>query len=178
MKIYYIIYSIVFALVFFQNNQGKFDLKMFFGVKHNNRKIFIIELFSRLTFVILIIALISEFAINGIKFNVVVIVLQVLSLILFFISKKTMKESWATNIKRDDTKLVDNGVFAYSRNPVYVAYHTLFISTIFINYIAFTVIYIIFLTVFHMLILQEEKFLTSEFGEEYLQYCKRVRRYL
>ncbi len=178
MKYYYIIYSLLFVLVFLQNNEGKIDLKMFFGVRHKNKKIFIIELLSRLSFIILISALVVEFLLNGLKFNFVVIILQVLSLTLFCISKKTMKESWATNIRKSNSKLINNGVFAYSRNPVYVAYHILYISTLFINYRAFIIVYILFITIFHLLILQEEKFLLSEFGEDYQQYCKRVRRYI
>lgn len=178
MKYYYLVYSILFALIFLQNSQGKIDLKMFFGVRHSNKKIFIIELLSRLAFVVLIVTLIREFTINGFQFNLVVIILQVLSLCLFFVSKKTMKESWATNIKKSNAKLVDTGVFAYSRNPVYIAYHLLFISTLFINYSIFTFVYINFIVVFHFLILEEEKFLINEFGEEYVMYCKRVRRYI
>ncbi len=178
MKYYYIIYSILFGYTFLKNSEGKIDLSMFFGVRNSNKSIFIIESCSRLCFVLLIVALVGESIVNGFGFNIFAIIFQVLSLVLFYISKKTMSSSWATNIEKSNSSLVSTGVFAFSRNPVYVAYHLLFISMLFVDFKVFILVYIIFSVVFHLLILQEEKFLKVEFGEEYIDYCSNVRRYI
>ncbi len=174
---YYIIYSLLFLYLFLLNNQGKIDIKMFLGVGHSDKKVFMVELGSRLCFLALIISLIFEFIINGLEFNIIATFFQIISLILFYISKKTMKDSWATNII-NSPKLITTGIFRYSRNPVYVSYFLLFLSMIFVNYKIFSFIILIFLICFHLLVKQEEKFLINEFGSEYEEYMKNVRRYI
>ena len=76
-------------------------------------------------------------------------------------------------------KLVTTGVFAVSRNPIYVAF--LFIlagqflivpAWFFAGYFCAAALLV------HRQILREEDYLKKHYDGEYLEYCRRVRRYL
>jgi len=76
-------------------------------------------------------------------------------------------------------KLITDGVFAFSRNPIYVAFASILLGQflIFPNWIL--LVYTVAGTwLFHRQVLREEEFLKKHYGREYLEYCKRVRRYL
>ena len=76
-------------------------------------------------------------------------------------------------------KLITTGMFAISRNPVYVCMMILFAGLFLIhNNIAVTVVILLFVPVLHRQILREERFLASHYGNEYEEYRKKVRRYL
>jgi protein-S-isoprenylcysteine O-methyltransferase Ste14 len=75
-------------------------------------------------------------------------------------------------------RLVTTGVFAFSRNPIYVAFGSILIGQflIFPNWIM--LVYIAAgVWLFHRQVLREEAFLKSHYGAEYAAYCKEVRRY-
>lgn len=76
-------------------------------------------------------------------------------------------------------KLITTGVFAFSRNPIYVAFAMILIGQflIFPNWIL--LVYMIAgVWLFHRQVLREEDYLKKHYGKEYLEYSKRVRRYL
>ena len=76
-------------------------------------------------------------------------------------------------------KLITTGVFAVSRNPVYVCMMILFAGLFLIhNNIAVTAAILLFVPVLHRQILREERFLASHYGDEYEKYRKKTRRYL
>jgi len=76
-------------------------------------------------------------------------------------------------------KLVTDGIFANSRNPIYVAFAFILIGQflIFSNWILLICALAGF-WLFHRQVLREEEYLKRNYGEEYAQYCHRVRRYL
>jgi len=76
-------------------------------------------------------------------------------------------------------KLITSGVFAFSRNPIYVAFALILLGQflIFSNWIL--LVYLgAGIWLFHRQVLREEDYLKKHYGKEYLEYCKRVRRYL
>lgn len=76
-------------------------------------------------------------------------------------------------------KLVTTGVFAFSRNPIYTAFAFILFGQflIFPNWIL--LIYLAAgIWLFHRQVLREEDYLKKHYGQEYLEYCKQVRRYL
>lgn len=101
-------------------------------------------------------------------------------LALFFWSLVSFRNSFRIGIDLNQPgKLITTGVFAYSRNPIYVALTIILIgqflifpSWILLLYIAAGGL------VFHRQVLREEKFLMQQYGKEYIEYCKQVRRYL
>lgn len=76
-------------------------------------------------------------------------------------------------------KLITTGIFAFSRNPIYVAFALILLGQflIFSNWIL--LVYLVAGTwLFHRQVLREEDYLKKHYGQEYLEYCNRVRRYL
>jgi protein-S-isoprenylcysteine O-methyltransferase Ste14 len=76
-------------------------------------------------------------------------------------------------------KLITNGAFAFSRNPIYVAFTLILLGQfmIFPNWIL--LVYTgATLWLFHRQILREEDYLKKQYGMEFARYCNRVRRYL
>ena len=87
-----------------------------------------------------------------------------------------------TNIEpwKPTTRILSTGIYAYSRNPVYVAFCLVPIGIgIFLNNFWILVSFVpsSFL-VYHIAIRKEEMYLERKFGEEYLQYKNQVRRWL
>jgi protein-S-isoprenylcysteine O-methyltransferase Ste14 len=76
-------------------------------------------------------------------------------------------------------KLITTGVFAFSRNPIYAAFGLILLGQflIFSNWILL-VYMIAAVWLFHRQVLREEDYLKKHYGEEYLEYSNRVRRYL
>lgn len=76
-------------------------------------------------------------------------------------------------------KLATSGVFAFSRNPIYVAFAFVLLG----EFLVFPHwIFLLYLVagawLFHRQVLREEEYLKRVYGKEYEDYCKRVRRYL
>ena len=75
--------------------------------------------------------------------------------------------------------LIVTGVFAFSRNPIYVAFASILLGQflIFSNWIL--LVYVgAGIWLFHRQVLREEAFLKAHYGQAYAEYCKRVRRYI
>lgn len=71
------------------------------------------------------------------------------------------------------------GVYALSRNPMYIAYFAYFTGCALLTQstVLFALV-ILFQITAHWLILAEEHWCAEAFGDAYLQYMKRVRRYI
>lgn len=87
-----------------------------------------------------------------------------------------------TNVNpgRPTTTIVASGPFRFSRNPLYVALTLFFLGiTLAINTWWGIVALVPMLVIMHRgVVLREERYLETKFGESYLQYRARVRRYL
>jgi protein-S-isoprenylcysteine O-methyltransferase Ste14 len=88
---------------------------------------------------------------------------------------KTNIEPW-----KPTTAILDTGLYGMSRNPIYLAMiliyfglSLLFNSIWFLPFLPFCI-----LIIHYGVILREEKYLEEKFGEEYLDYKKRVRRWI
>jgi len=78
------------------------------------------------------------------------------------------------------SKIVTSGIYAYSRNPIYLGWFVLIAGRGFMNasLLVLLVAVTMLLLLYWAVIVEEEKYLESKFGEEYLSYKKRVRRWL
>jgi len=76
------------------------------------------------------------------------------------------------------SELVTTGLFALSRNPIYVCFAAFFCG-LFLIYgnVVIAVATVLFALVIHRQVLREETFLKTHYGTEYERYCQRVRRY-
>ena len=101
-------------------------------------------------------------------------------LLLFLLSLTSFGRSFRVGIDTDQPdRLVKTGVFAYCRNPIYVAFWIVMLGQflVFSNWLL--LVYLVAATLlFHRQVLREEAYLIQQYGEEYSAYCARVRRYL
>lgn len=75
-------------------------------------------------------------------------------------------------------KLITTGVFARSRNPFFLSFLLFFTGTALIFPNPFFLVFVISAFAgIHFSILKEEKFLQKVYGDEYFEYCRKVRRY-
>jgi protein-S-isoprenylcysteine O-methyltransferase Ste14 len=101
-------------------------------------------------------------------------------LLLLVWSLVSFRESFRIGIDTDrPDALITSGIFAFSRNPIYVAFALVLIGEflVFPNWILLA--YVAgFVLLVHRQVLREEHYLQAHYGAEYLDYCRRVRRYV
>lgn len=152
------------------------------GKNKNNKKLYIQELTLRmLTTIIVIIQLASiimSWSLLNVGYRYIGLMIASTGVILFFVSIVTMSDSWRAGITDDKTKLISRGIYKISRNPAFVGFDLIYIGTLlaFFNYLLF-IITIITIILLHLQILEEEKKLPTIFGEDYMKYIMKVRRY-
>lgn len=99
---------------------------------------------------------------------------------MFLLSLISFGQSFRVGIDTDHPDiLITTGIFAYSRNPIYVAFGIILLGQflVFPNWIL--LVYLgAAIWLFNRQILREEVFLRKHYGKEYLEYCNHVRRYL
>lgn len=100
--------------------------------------------------------------------------------IIFLLSVLCMKDSWRAGIPdKDKTELVMTGIYRFSRNPAFLGFDLMYVGVLLLYGNLLTWGFSLFaMIMLHLQILQEERFLTSTFGEPYQEYCRRVFRYL
>ena len=101
-------------------------------------------------------------------------------LFLLFLSLVSFGKSFRVGIDQDHPdELVTTGIFAFSRNPIYVAFGLVLLGLflVFSNWILL-VYMVAAIWLFHRQVLREEEYLRSHYGQQYSEYCDRVRRYL
>jgi protein-S-isoprenylcysteine O-methyltransferase Ste14 len=112
--------------------------------------------------------------------NIFAIIICTVSLIWFCITLIVFGKSFRVGID-ENTKgtLITKGTFAKSRNPIYLGFIAFFMG-IFIAYsnILLLLLLLFLIIMIHRQILREEKFLKDHYGNEYREYCKKVRRYI
>jgi protein-S-isoprenylcysteine O-methyltransferase Ste14 len=101
-------------------------------------------------------------------------------LLLVLWSLISFGESFRVGIDNEHPdKLITSGIFAISRNPIYVAFALILLGQflIFPNWIL--LVYMAAgIWLFHRQVLREEEYLQQHYGKEYSDYSNRVRRYL
>jgi len=72
-----------------------------------------------------------------------------------------------------------NGLYKVSRNPIYVAFFVYLLGcALMMQSLVFFALLIVYQVSVHCVILSEERWCIEQFGNEYIQYMKSVRRYL
>ncbi len=104
----------------------------------------------------------------------------ILSLIVVWIAQTQMANSWRIGIDENNkTKLVTNGMFSVSRNPIFLGILIANIGLFLVIPNAFTLLIISLSTIsINTQIRLEEDFLKREFGNDYVEYTKKVRRWI
>ncbi len=77
------------------------------------------------------------------------------------------------------TRIVDTGIYSVSRNPMYVGFYLLNVSSVlFFPHPVNAVMAVAGIAIHHLIVLGEERHMAKTFGPEWDEYRKRVRRYL
>jgi len=82
--------------------------------------------------------------------------------------------------REHSSRMVTSGIYAYSRNPIYLGWFLLIAgrgvmnASLLVLLIAATMLLLLYWAV----IVEEEKYLERKFGEEYMTYKRSVRRWL
>lgn len=100
--------------------------------------------------------------------------------LIFLVSVICMKDSWRAGIpESDNTKLVTDGIYRYSRNPAFLGFDFMYIGVLLMYFNPINLAFSLFpIVMLHLQILQEEKYMEATFGKEYLDYKKKTFRYL
>lgn len=73
----------------------------------------------------------------------------------------------------------ENGIYRFSRNPMYVSYFVYFMGCALLTQsVLLCGIVLVFQISSHWIILSEERWCIQKFGDEYVHYMSRVRRYI
>ena len=181
LAIIFIFYLIYFTKMFLQKKQG---IKTNQIGSRKEKKLHIIEtLMAIATYSIVLVEVISIFINFNYSINIIRIIGAILGFmgdLVFLLAITCMKDSWRAGIpKSDKTKLVTNGIYKISRNPAFLGFDLVYIGILLLYFNPIHLIFTLFaIIMLHLQILQEEKFMEATFKEEYIDYKKKVFRYL
>jgi protein-S-isoprenylcysteine O-methyltransferase Ste14 len=101
-----------------------------------------------------------------------------LGLLFTVFSMINLGKSTTLGLPDKDTVLKIHGIYRISRNPMYVGFNLLTISSVlYIQNVFILLAGLYSICIYHFIILSEEKFLENRFGSRYLEYKAKVRRY-
>ncbi|MAM15835.1 MAG: isoprenylcysteine carboxyl methyltransferase [Flavobacteriaceae bacterium] len=117
---------------------------------------------------------------NRALYSIIILLLGILVIISpvykFIKSKTTVNPVEFKNVE----KLVTSGIYKYSRNPMYLGMIMIIISTTvyYFNFYSLLTPFIFYFWINRFQIKREEVFLEEKFGQEYLSYKTKTRRWI
>lgn len=136
------------------------------------------------TYIIPIIQIISIVLYAGmvhIAVRIIGVAVTGVGVLVFITSVLQMKDNWRAGVQREDkTSLVTTGIYAVSRNPAFLGFDLMYIGILFSFFNWYLCLgTCLAVVLFHLQIVNvEEDFLIEAFGEKYLEYKKKVARYI
>lgn len=108
------------------------------------------------------------------------VALCLVGLLILVLSLVSFGTSFRVGIDVDQPgRLVTTGIFAVSRNPIYVGFFVFLVGQLLVFPDWVPVLYLVgAAALFHRQVLREEQFMRQLYGREYADYCRRVRRYI
>ena len=113
--------------------------------------------------------------------NLIGILGIIISIIFFFYGFNLFNSYRENPLPNSDTnRLIKTGIFAYTRNPIYISFVLFHLSMFFVfeNVAYFLSSIGLFIWIDKIVIKIEEIFLNKKFGDEYIRYCNAVKRWL
>jgi protein-S-isoprenylcysteine O-methyltransferase Ste14 len=108
------------------------------------------------------------------------VALCAVGVLILIVSLVSFGKSFRIGIDVDKPgRLVTTGIFAVSRNPIYVGFFVFLVGQllVFPNWVP--LLYLVAATaLFQRQVLREEGFMRQHYGQEYAEYCSHVRRYV
>ncbi len=107
------------------------------------------------------------------------LIVALFSFIPLVMGYRALGPNWRVGLGDEEkSNLVTGGIFAYTRNPVYIFFYAFFTGLFLLNGdYSLLLLSLVVVVSLHIQVLQEEKALYRRFGEVYLQYREKVPRY-
>jgi protein-S-isoprenylcysteine O-methyltransferase Ste14 len=111
--------------------------------------------------------------------QLIALFLWVSGFVFLYLGRFTMGDSFRLGTPREDTSLRVDGLFRLSRNPMYVGVYATMTASALYTLNPGVILLAAFVTaIHHTIVLAEEVHMQKVFGQEYLGYCNRARRYI
>jgi protein-S-isoprenylcysteine O-methyltransferase Ste14 len=102
-----------------------------------------------------------------------------IGLIITLISLINLGKSTRLGLPDENTEFKTNGLYKFSRNPMYLGFNLVTIASVIVLWnIVFLLLGAYSVIIYHFIILSEEKYLDNRFSDKYIEYKKKVRRYV
>ena len=101
------------------------------------------------------------------------------SIIMGWYVSAQLKASWRVGVHENQkTQLIQNGIYQHIRNPYFISYFTMFFSLFLIRpSLVMLILIAISISIFHRMVLKEERHLLNIHGTKYKQYSEVTGRY-
>lgn len=107
------------------------------------------------------------------------LIAAVIGLAVGLIAMINLGSSLRFGLPTGETLFKTGGLYSISRNPIYVGFNLISLAAmVYTSNIIVVLMGLYGIYTHHQIILAEEKFLDGRFGNEFLDYSKRVRRYI
>lgn len=176
-----IFYAIYFGKMLCQKRKGIQTNQIAKGEKN---KVYYIEFMMKIaTYLIVVIEVFSIIFVQSYLPQPLLIgglVLGFIGDMIFAVAVITMKDSWRAGLaENDQTEMITSGIYQISRNPAFLGFDCVYLGLLLMFFnIPLLICSIYAIVMLHLQILQEEKYLPTLFGKDYLNYQKKVCRYL
>lgn len=174
-------YAVYLGKMLMQRKQGIKTDQMAKG-KTRNRTFYVEVILKLATYSVVVVEIGSIFLVKPNVPQWLIVIGAILGLLgdaIFAAAVFTMKDSWRAGIAEDDeTEMITNGIYCISRNPAFLGFDLVYIGILVLYFNWILLASSIFAgLMLHMQIKQEEVYLESVFGEGYIAYKTRVKRY-
>lgn len=115
-------------------------------------------------------------------YSIMGVIIMALGIALAILSQVDMGKAWRIGVplaKEETQKLITGGLYGFSRNPIYLGIMLFLAGSLVALPGPLTLISLIVTALLvQSIIRREEAFMQQSFGDEYNDYCQRVRRWL
>jgi protein-S-isoprenylcysteine O-methyltransferase Ste14 len=109
----------------------------------------------------------------------IALILWISGFLFLFLGRFELGSSFRLGTPREDTSLRVDGLYRFSRNPMYLGvYGTVLASALYTLNPVVMFLGVCVIAIHHKIILAEEEHMQDVFGQEYTDYCHHVRRCL
>lgn len=140
------------------------------------------KILGYITWCLFLLSIFNVLIISNQRFEILKIIsymLSIIGLIIVVISLINLGKSTRLGLPSENTTFKKTGLYKFSRNPMYLGFNLFTVSSIiYTANIIIAIIGIYSIIIYHLIIIGEEKFLEQRFGNEYINYRKKVRKYI